>query len=49
MIVSPRSNHQGGVVASLADGSVRFLSDNIDNVIFRAIGTRNNGEIIGEF
>ena len=46
VIVSPRSNHQGGVVASLADGSVRFLSDNIDNVIFRAIGSRSGGETI---
>jgi prepilin-type N-terminal cleavage/methylation domain-containing protein len=46
VIVSPRSNHQGGVVASLADGSVRFLSDNIDNLIFRAIGSRAGGETI---
>jgi prepilin-type N-terminal cleavage/methylation domain-containing protein len=49
-IVSPRSNHQGGVVASLGDGSVRFLSENIDNVVFRAIGTRSSGEVVsGEF
>lgn len=50
VITSPRSNHSGGVVASLADGSVRFLSNTINNVTFQALGTRNGAEVVpGDF
>ncbi|HTN76541.1 MAG TPA: DUF1559 domain-containing protein [Pirellulaceae bacterium] len=46
VIVSPRSNHTGGVVASLADGSVRFISNSINNITFQALGTRNGTEVV---
>jgi prepilin-type processing-associated H-X9-DG protein len=48
-IVSARSMHPGGAHVQLADGSVRFASDNIDLGIWRAVGTRSGGEVIGEF
>lgn len=43
------SEHVGGVNIALCDGSVRFLSDSIDAGIWRSLGTRANGEVIGEF
>jgi prepilin-type processing-associated H-X9-DG protein len=44
-IISARSHHTGGVNASMGDGSVRFVSDSIDLQIWRAVGTRANGEV----
>jgi prepilin-type processing-associated H-X9-DG protein len=46
VVVSARSFHTGGVNASLADGSVRFVADDIDPVIYNALGTRAGGETI---
>ncbi len=43
------SGHPEGVNLSLCDASVRFLSDSIDLRIWRAIGTRDIGEPVGEF
>ncbi|MDX1925437.1 MAG: DUF1559 domain-containing protein [Pirellulaceae bacterium] len=43
-IISARSLHTGGVNASMGDGSVRFVSDNIALNIWRAVGTRDVGE-----
>jgi prepilin-type N-terminal cleavage/methylation domain-containing protein/prepilin-type processing-associated H-X9-DG protein len=44
-IISARSMHTGGVNTSMGDGSVRFVSDNIDLLIWRAVGTRDLGEV----
>lgn len=44
-IMSARSKHTGGVNASMGDGSVRFVSDSIDLVTWRAMGTRDGGEV----
>jgi prepilin-type processing-associated H-X9-DG protein len=44
-IISARSHHPGGVNASMGDGSVRFVSDSVDLQIWRAVGTRANGEV----
>ncbi|WP_299462817.1 DUF1559 domain-containing protein [uncultured Gimesia sp.] len=45
-----RSYHTGGVNALLADGAVRFISDNVDNAaIWRSLNTIRNEETIGEF
>lgn len=45
-----RSYHTGGVNALMADGAVRFIGENIDNLnVWRPLNTRQNGETIGEF
>ncbi len=44
-----RSWHEGGAQVGLADGSVRFISSNIDTNTFKALGTIRGGEVIGEF
>jgi prepilin-type processing-associated H-X9-DG protein len=48
IFISPRSYHTGGVNFALADGSIRFLSDSIDPAVFKAAGSRNGQEAIGE-
>lgn len=45
----PRSMHTGGAHAMFGDGSVRFLSENMDVQLHRAIHSRNGGETVGEF
>jgi len=48
-LTSARSAHTGGVHISLTDGSVRFVSDSVNLATWRAISTRGNGEVTGEF
>jgi prepilin-type N-terminal cleavage/methylation domain-containing protein len=43
------SFHVGGTQALLADGAVRFLSENIDATTFRNLGAIGDGAVIGEF
>ena len=43
---SARSYHPGGVNASFADGSVRFIKDSVNIVTWRALGTKAGGEVI---
>jgi hypothetical protein len=44
-----RSYHTGGAMFLLSDGSVRFISENIDGVTYRALASRANGEVLGNF
>jgi prepilin-type N-terminal cleavage/methylation domain-containing protein len=44
-----QSNHPGGAHALLADGSVGFLSDNIDFVTFNYLGNRKDGAVLGDY
>jgi prepilin-type N-terminal cleavage/methylation domain-containing protein/prepilin-type processing-associated H-X9-DG protein len=46
---SAASFHPGGVQVVLCDGSVRFVNENIDIGIWRAVGARNSGRAIGEW
>jgi prepilin-type processing-associated H-X9-DG protein len=39
-----RSRHPGGTQFCLADGSVRFISESIDNQTYRVACTRNGDE-----
>lgn len=48
-VISFRSYHSGGAQFCLADGSVRLVSETIDHNTYRALGTRNGGEVLGEF
>ncbi|MFO0907879.1 MAG: DUF1559 domain-containing protein [Isosphaeraceae bacterium] len=41
-----RSLHPGGVNVAMADGSVRFAKDTINVNVWRALGTRNGGEVV---
>ena len=44
-----RSEHTGGANFALTDGSVRFVSESIDNDLYQGLGTRAGNEVIGEF
>lgn len=44
-----RSYHPGGVQILLADGSVSFISNQIDRLIFQRLGTRAGGEAVSGF
>ena len=42
-----RSRHPGGAQFTMADGSVRFITDSINMITFSAMGTRNGNEVLG--
>jgi prepilin-type N-terminal cleavage/methylation domain-containing protein len=43
------SYHPGGAQFTLTDGSVRFVSQNINMTVYQAISTRAGGEVVGDF
>ena len=47
--LAARSYHTGGAQIVLLDGSVRFASDNVDDTIWRSVGSMAGGEVIGEW
>jgi prepilin-type N-terminal cleavage/methylation domain-containing protein/prepilin-type processing-associated H-X9-DG protein len=48
--VAARSMHPGGVNVTLADGSVRFVSNSIDLLtVWRPLATISGGEVLGAF
>lgn len=44
-----RSRHVGGVQVTLADGSSRFVSENVDLVTWQSLGSINGREVIGDY
>ena len=46
---SSRSKHEGGVHTVLADGSVRFISENINLTVWQSLGDMADGNVVGEF
>ncbi|WP_437185964.1 DUF1559 domain-containing protein [Planctomicrobium sp. SH668] len=48
-LTAARSRHTGGVNLLMCDGAVRFVGDSVSIQIWKAIATRNGGEIVGEF
>ncbi len=49
MEMSFGSYHIGGAHFAMADGSVRFISENIDLNLYQALATIKGGEVVGEF
>ncbi|GDX90703.1 MAG: DUF1559 domain-containing protein [Planctomyces sp.] len=49
MEMSFGSYHVGGAQFAMADGSVRFISENVDLRLYQSLATRGNGEIVGDF
>ena len=43
------SEHTGGVHVTLCDGSVKFVSQNIDYLTLQKLGERQDGQTVGEF
>jgi prepilin-type N-terminal cleavage/methylation domain-containing protein len=43
------SLHVGGCHFLIGDGTVRFISENIDTTLYRNLGTVNDGAVIGDF
>lgn len=44
--LTSRSYHSGVVNSTLADGSVRSFANNMDQIVWRSLGTRNGGEVL---
>ncbi|MCA9110213.1 MAG: DUF1559 domain-containing protein [Planctomycetaceae bacterium] len=47
--VAARSRHIGGVHALFCDGHVQFVGDSIDAKAWQALGSRADGEVVGEY
>lgn len=45
----PYAFHAGGSQFGFADGSIKFINENINPDVFRALGSPQGGEVIGEF
>ncbi len=43
---SAGSDHPGGAHFAMCDGSVRFISENIDDRVFNYLGSRASGEVV---
>jgi prepilin-type processing-associated H-X9-DG protein len=44
-----RSRHPGGVNVLFADGTVHFVSQDIDLKVWQALGTISGGEVVGNY
>ncbi len=41
-----RSHHPGGVQFAMVDGSVQYLQEDIEHLVYRALSTKNGGETV---
>ena len=48
-IFAARSKHTGGVNAALADGGVRYVSQNVDVNVWRGLSTTQGAETVGDY
>ena len=48
-MMTPSSRHVGIVQVLMADGTVRAISQNINLATWQGLGTRANGEVLGQF
>ena len=44
----PSSFHPGGVNLAFGDGSIRFIKETVAMSVWRALGTRNGGEVVSQ-
>jgi prepilin-type N-terminal cleavage/methylation domain-containing protein/prepilin-type processing-associated H-X9-DG protein len=44
-----RSKHTGGAQFTMADGSVRFISQNVDILTYQKLGDRRDNQVVGDF
>lgn len=47
--LAARSYHTGTVNVLMGDGSVRSVSDNIDGLVWRGVGSMSGGEVVSDF
>ena len=47
--LAARSFHTGGAHVVLGDGAVKFASDNIDDAVWRAVGSKDGDDRVGEW
>ena len=47
--VTAHSRHTGGVHSLFTDGHIQFMNDSINVATWQALGSRNGGEVPGEF
>ncbi len=47
--VPPRSEHPGVVVVAFGDAHTEVINEDIDLVVWRALGSRNGGEVIADY
>jgi len=45
-VTTARSWHRGGVNVLMGDGSTRFVSEHVQRNVWRALGSRNGGELV---
>ena len=48
-ILGTSSLHEGGIQVTMADGSSRFISENIDYTLYKNLSTMADGNVVGEF
>lgn len=48
-IAPARSRHTGGAHVAMGDGTVRFISENIDTLLWQRAGARADGNPLGDF
>ena len=48
-LIPPRSQHTGGVNVLMGDGSVHFISDDIDLLTFQRLGNASDGQTVGPY
>jgi prepilin-type N-terminal cleavage/methylation domain-containing protein/prepilin-type processing-associated H-X9-DG protein len=48
LTMTASSLHPGGVNVNMGDGSVRFIKNTINRVTWRALGSRNGGEVLSQ-
>ena len=49
IVLYSRSYHTGGVQSAMADGSVRFITQSLNRAVFQSLGSRNDGNVIGDY